>query len=181
MNPVITSEFERAVPRIERHGRVAFRGLRCQHEKEECLAEMVALCFLWWGRLLKQGKDPSQFISALATFAARQVRDGRRLCGQRSKDVMSPRAQVRHQLSVSTLDEALTDNMQTPVPEQVIFRLDFPQWLGRLSERNRELALAMALGHHTEDLAENFRITPGRVSQLRAWLHDHWQLFQATG
>src|SRR5262249_19344197 len=154
MNQHLTRDFELAVPRIELHGRVVFRGLKCCETREDCIAEMVALCWKWWLRLYRDGKDPTQFVSALSTYSARQGRDGKKMCGQRSKDVMSERAQQCHRFSVGTLEEALTDNIQTPVPEQVWFRLDFPQWLGTLSERNREPALEMALGHHTEALAE---------------------------
>ena len=32
-------------------------------------------------RLVKKGKDPTTFASAIATFAARAVNSGRRLCG----------------------------------------------------------------------------------------------------
>jgi hypothetical protein len=69
-------------PRIVLHGEVVFRRVRCPHRKKDCLAEMIALCWRWFLRLTAQGKNPLQFVSALATFAARQVRAGRGLCGQ---------------------------------------------------------------------------------------------------
>src|SRR6266566_9097163 len=77
------------LPRILLHGEVVFRGVKCPNQKEEALAELTALCWLWFIRLVAQGKDATQFASALATFAARAVRAGRRLCGQeKSKDVL---------------------------------------------------------------------------------------------
>src|SRR5262245_756763 len=79
------------LPRIEAHGRVVFRNVRCPHRREEFISEMVALVWLWCVRLHRKGKDPLQFPSALATFAARQVRSGRRLTGiEKPKDVLSP-------------------------------------------------------------------------------------------
>ena len=33
------------LPRIELHGHVYFRGLKCQHLKEEFIADMVALAW----------------------------------------------------------------------------------------------------------------------------------------
>jgi hypothetical protein len=176
-------------PRIVLHGEVVFRRVRCPHRKEEYLAEMTALCWRWLVRLARQGKDATQFVSALATFAARQVWSGRRLCGQeKSKDAMSGRAQRRHRFSVSDLpqqstlngnplEEALRDTTQSTPDELAAFRVDFPQWLDRLGERNRSLALDMALGNRTDELAESYQISRGRVSQLRRELHDNWERF----
>src|SRR5262249_1498262 len=78
----------------------------------------------------------------------------------------------------SVLQEALTDNTQTPVPEQVCFRCDFPAWLLSLTHRHRQLVEEMARGHRTLDLANKFGITPGRVSQFRLRFHADWLRFQ---
>src|SRR5262249_6708246 len=43
------------LPRIETHAEVSFRGLRCHHQKEEFLAEMVALAWRWFLRLIEKG------------------------------------------------------------------------------------------------------------------------------
>src|SRR4051812_10304292 len=85
------------LPRIELHGSISFRYVRCQDRRQNLIAEMVALAWAWFVRLAEKGKDGTQFPTALATFAARAVRSGRRLCGQeRAKDVLSPFAQQRH-------------------------------------------------------------------------------------
>src|SRR5262245_20686194 len=150
-----------AVPRIEAHGRVYFRYVKCWHKREEYLAEMVGIGWKWWVRLHHKGKDPSQFESAIATFAAKAVNSGRRLCGlEKAKDAMSPRAQRRHSfavgklpdfstLSTNPLAEALTDNTRSPVDEQVCFRLDFPRWLASLGDRKRRIAEDLMLGERT--------------------------------
>ena len=49
-----------------------------------------------------------------------------------------------------------------------------------LAERrglHRRIAEALALGHTTADVAKRFRVTPGRVSQLRRELQNSWQTF----
>jgi hypothetical protein len=177
------------LPRIVLHGEVVFRHVRCPHRREEYLAEMTALCWRWLVRLARQGKDATQFVSALATYSARQVRSGRRLCGQENrKDALSRSAQQRHRFSVSglpqqstlngnPLDEALRDTTQSTPDELAAFRIDFPQWLGTLGARNRALALDMALGHRTDELAQGYQISPARVSQLRREFHACWQRF----
>ena len=77
----------------------------------------------------------------------------------------------------SPLEEALRDNTRSPVDEQACFRLDFPAWLRSLPRRDRRLVKGMALGHRTLDLARRFRLSAGRVSQLRREFHREWQRF----
>src|SRR5437763_394952 len=77
------------LPRVSRHAQVYFRHLRCRHRLADAVAEVVAVCWRWFVRLIEQGKDLSGFVSTLAVYAARHVRAGRKLCGQeRSKDVL---------------------------------------------------------------------------------------------
>jgi hypothetical protein len=177
------------LPRIELHGRVYFRHVRCPHRRADCVAEMVALCWKWFLRLVERGKDPALFPATLATYAARHVRSGRRVCGmERGKDALSPLAQTRHDFvveklpDVSTLSanpfaEALRDNTRTPPPEQAAFRIDFPAWLQTLTARERRLVRAMAHNERTLDLSKEFELSPARVSQLRREFHDDWRRF----
>src|SRR5262249_28372622 len=135
LNPVTSADqahFLAAVwPVVERHARIYFRHLRCPHAREEAVAEAVALAWAWHLRLARRGRDAALFPSALATFAARAVANGRRLCGQeRANDVLSPRSQRRRGFLVSTVpavaaqsvnpvSEALPDNTPRPGPRQL--------------------------------------------------------------
>jgi hypothetical protein len=182
------STFLQILPRIELHGRVYFRH-KDADAREELTAEMIGLCWKWFVRLIERGKDPTAFVSALATFAARAVNSGRRVCGQeRSKDVLSPAAQRRHgfvverlpdysTLAGTSLEEALVENTATPVPEQVSFRLDFPQWRLTRCYRDRVMIDRMLLGERTLDLSRQFGVSPARVSQLRREFHTDWRQF----
>ncbi len=78
------------LPRVEAHGRVYFRHVRCYHRKKELLAEMAALSWRWYVRLVRRGKDALKFVSKLAVYAARAISSGRRVCGrERARDAMS--------------------------------------------------------------------------------------------
>jgi hypothetical protein len=177
------------LPRLTSHAAVCLGGVRCPHERAELQAELFALGWAWFLRTRQHGKHPEQFPTAIATFAGRAVRSGRRLCGQqKAKDVLSPVAQRRHGFSVGplpefdscngdVLEEALHDNTQTPPDEQAAFRLDFPAWVGRRSDRDRRLIGEMLVGERTRDLATRFGLTPGRVSQLRREFFADWSAF----
>jgi hypothetical protein len=177
------------VPRIERHGEIYFRHVRCPHRRADFIAEMVAVSWRWFVRATQKGKDVNQFVTALATYAARHVRSGRRLCGQeKGKDALSPLAQTRHNfvveklpdfstLSSNPVAEALQNNTKTPPPEQAAFRLDFPAWLSTLGARKRSIAEDLMVGERTLDVADRYGLCPARVSQLRAEFRRDWRRF----
>jgi len=79
----------------------------------------------------------------------------------------------------ATLD-ALRENTRTSPDEQAAFRHDFSSWLSRYSPRYQRIALDMALGHRTSDLAHFHRCSPARISQLRREFHADWQQFRAS-
>jgi hypothetical protein len=185
----LQARFLAILPRIELHGRIYFRHVRCHHHKEEALQEMRALAWRWFVRLARRGKDAAYFPSALASFAARAVHHGRRLCGnEKPRDVLSRQAQRRHGFTVdklpdnSTLStnhyaEALRDNTHTPPPEQVAFRCDFPAWCETLGERDREILDDLMLGCRTLDVARKYGLSPARISQMRREFQADWLEF----
>jgi hypothetical protein len=185
----IQAMFLDMVPRIELHGNIYFRYVRCQSTKEDAIAEMIGLSWKWFLRLVQRGKDPANFVSTIATYAAKAVRSGRRVTGQeKAKDVMSPRAQQIHAFAVGKLPElstlssnpltdALVDNTQTPPDEQAAFRLDFAVWLAELGAHRRQVAEELMMGERTRDVAAKRGVSPSRISQLRREFEDHWEQF----
>jgi hypothetical protein len=179
------------LPRIVVHARICFRHVKCPHQKEDAIAEAIALAWRWYLRLAERGKDAAGFPSTLAVFAVRRVRGGRRLCSkEKSKDVLTRSAQVRNAFTVAPLptasrlgdnvfDEALKDNMQTPVPDQVSFRCDFPSWQGTRSDRDRRLINDLMIGGRTGEVARKHGLSAARVAQLRREFHADWEQFCA--
>jgi hypothetical protein len=177
------------LPRIEQHAQIHFRHVRCPQQKDEVIAEAVALSWKWVVRLTQRGKEVQSFVSVIASFAVKAVKSGRRLCGQeKAKDVLSPLAQQRRgftvgklpdfsSLSSNPLMEALADNTRTPPDEQAVFRIDFPVWLATFSERQRRIIEDLMEGERTLDVSQKYGISAGRISQLRRQFHQDWQIF----
>ena len=189
------------LPKIQTHARIQFREIRCREMRADRVAEVIALAWKWLCRLAQQGKDATTFPMVLADFAVRHVRAGRRLCGQLPpKDVMSERAQQMHSFKVESLplstrsshqslstpcgqrlqdtyEERLRENTHTPVPDQVSFRMDFPDWLSTRTYRDCRIIEDMARNERTLDLSKKFGISPGRISQLRREYQDDWNRF----
>jgi hypothetical protein len=179
------------LPRIELHGQIYFRDLKCRFKQEDLIAELVALCWAWYLRLARRGKDVSEFFVTFCRLAGRAVRSGRRVAGQEwTKEVLSARAQQRggftveklldfSTLSGNPLTEALIDNTQTPPDEAAAFRIDFPTWLTSRSERDRRIIEDLAMGERTLDVSNKYGLSPGRVSQKRREFHQDWDRFTA--
>jgi hypothetical protein len=198
----LQAAFLAILPRIQAHGEVVFRWMKCSQSKEDAVAEMTALCWKWYLNALEDGKDLTEVASGMATLAARAVRCGRRLAGsERAREVMSPVAQRRHGFEVErlaeairrprehvhgaphgqdhlgSLEECLRDNSVTPPPDQAAFRIDFPRWLSELGERKRVVAEDLMAGDGTGEVAGKRGVSPGRVSQLRREMLSDWLRF----
>ena len=112
---------------------------------------MIGLAWTWHLRPAEKGKDATHFPTALASYAARAVRSGKRVAGQeRANDDLSTVAQQWHHFFVRKLPdfetlsghpvcEALLDTTKSPPNETVCFKLDFMAWLASLTERDRSI------------------------------------------
>jgi hypothetical protein len=190
------------LPQIERHARIYFHDVRCAGKKEDLIAETIALSWSWYRRLMRKGKDVARFVGTLARYAARAVRCGRKITGQeKARDVLSSVAQKRHGFKVASLpvstrrsfekvyssvrgqedldgwEERLHDNTLTPVPDQASFRLAYPQFVRSLGRRDRQMAHFLSLGNSAKQAARRFKVSPGRITQLRQrWCRDWYAL-----
>jgi hypothetical protein len=60
----------------------------------------------------------------------------------------------------------------------VAARLDFSDWFATLSRRMKEIAGDLARGFTTSEAARKYRVTAGRISQIRRELETSWNNFQ---
>jgi hypothetical protein len=177
------------LPRLRRHAELTFGFLHCPAERADCVQDAVALAWAWYRCLAQRGRDAADFAAALASFAVRAVRSGRRVTGSEpSQDVLSVTAKLRHgvrvfhlsekgPLAISSWHEAVTDNARTPPDEQAAFRIDFPAWLATRTDRDRRLIADLAVGERTGDVARKYGLSAGRISQLRRAFCEDWARF----
>ena len=187
-SPAWHGRFLAMLPSIRGYARHKFRSIP-QDAREELTQEVIANCFRTCRRLVELGKEDLAFPTALAQFAAKQVRAGRRVAGKCSpRDVMSEHAQRRKGFVVGRLDgfdrvenqwrEMLVEDKRATPAEVAAGRIDFADWLKMLSKRERRIALTLASGERTSVVAEKFGLTAARISQLRLWLKQSWERFQ---
>jgi len=175
------------LPGIVAHARNSFRRLPPEARDEAVQAVVCNACAAT-ARLAELGKLDLAHAGPLARFGVAQVNDGRMTGGHLNcKDIASRYCQRKKNLRVERLDhydaegecwlEAVVEDPHTPVFDQVQFRCDFPAWLKSLTRRSRRIAEALSLGHCTGVVAKRFRVSAGRVSQIRRELHESWAQF----
>ena len=174
-------DFLGILPVVTKYACLLFRNWP-PSDREDALAETVARAFVTFINLKHQGRNPFEFPSKIAVRSVQRVRDGRHV-GQpcNSRDLLSRKSQFCREIDVQRvgeLQDALVDNTRTPVPDQVCFRCDFPAWLRTLSRRDCRIALRLARGNSTSEVAKRFGVSRGRISQLRRELCNSWRVYQ---
>src|SRR4051794_31734656 len=190
-------QFEAALPAILATASYAFRR-RSPQDRAEAIAEALAAAWSAWHGLVRRGLDPLAVgVTGIAHNAVRNVLQGRRVgnahCGRGRMDIHHPRARKHSGLTIISLDRhagpenerepdawrdwLACDNRVSPADE-ACFRLDFQAWLDGLPARKRTMAELLVEGHETGAVASLLGVTPGAVSQTRAWLAGSWRAFQ---
>ncbi len=176
------------LPAIRRSAQVAFRKLPPEL-RHDLIEEVVANSYVAFARLVERGQADRALATPLARYAIAQIRVGRRVGSRlRIGDAMSNYAQFRKQFAVERLDhfsdedgcwkEVLVEDRRATPANVAATRIDFTEWLRRLTARLRKIALALAAGETTSAAAKMFGVTPARISQIRDLLKRSWEAFQ---
>ena len=184
-------KFEEFLPRIRRYAQMAFRDEPAER-KEELVAEVVANAFIAFDRLVKRGITNVAYATPLGLYAIKQVRMGRRV-GSRlnANDLLSPYAQHRKCFVVERLVESddennlswreiLVEDRKAGPAEIAANRIDFDTWLHTLPKRRRQIAETLATGEKTNHVAKQFKVSAGRISQVRQELLGSWNEFHGA-
>ncbi|MGO9112098.1 MAG: hypothetical protein ACLP9L_22970 [Thermoguttaceae bacterium] len=178
----------RFLPATVARAKYAFRHLRGQ-DYQDAIQETIANALVAFVALVRRGKMSIAYPSVLARYATAQIKDGRRVGSSLNvHDVLSGYAQRLKNFKVESLDRydedenqwqeaVVQDTRSAPVFDTVAFRCDFADWLKSLRRRDRRIAESLSLGNSTSDVAKRFKVSAGRVSQLRRELADSWKKF----
>jgi hypothetical protein len=186
--PAWHARFEAMLPVIETHAKFAFRHLMPE-ARAEAVQEAVCNACQAYARLVELGKTNVAYPTALAMFAVRQTKGGRKVGGKlKNRDVLSEYCQRRKNLLIERLDkfdneedawqEILVEDRHVGPAAVAATRIDFTEWLRCLPRRLRKLASFLAGGETTTAAAERFHLSQGRVSQIRRELLQAWLRYQ---
>jgi hypothetical protein len=189
-SPRWQTNFLAVLPAVQTHASIQFGRLRPE-AREEATAATVARAFVDYGHLAKRHRLAHAYAGTLASYAVRRVRAHRSVGGhQTAKDVLSPIAQKRHGFTLASLSpwdaaedtwrEVVVESRRVSPADRAAFDLDFAQWLSRWPARHRRLINGLAASERVTDLAKRFRVSLGRISQLRRRYAASWQKFQGV-
>lgn len=176
------------LPAITTHAKIAFRHLNPE-AKAEAVQEVVCNALQAFVRLVQLKKTDIAYPTALAKYGVRQVKDHRKVGGHLNvRDVLSPYCQSKKGVVVERLDhrdeedkqawaEAIVEDRTAGPAEIARVRIDMHDWLASLKRRDRRVAEFLAKGETTKAAAAKFKVSEGRVSQLRRELAESWRRF----
>jgi hypothetical protein len=72
----------------------------------------------------------------------------------------------------------LIDGGRMSVADQVAVRLDIGAWFATLCRRTSRIAADLARGFTTSEVARKYRVSAGRIAQIRKELKTSWLEFQ---
>ena len=176
------------LPAIRRSAQISFRKVRPEL-RGELIEEVVANCYVAYARLIERGQADRVCHPPWPALRLPRSAPGAVLgtaCGSATR--YHPTPSTSKQFFVEPLDQfdeeedcwqqiLIEDKRATPA-EVAACRIDFAEWLRRLTARLRKIALALASGETTKGAAEKFGLSPARISQLREWLKKSWEAFQ---
>jgi len=187
--------FLQILPAVQTHAQIRFRQLRAER-REEAIQETIAAACVNYQLAAVQGKLDVVSPGPLADFAVRHVKTGRHVGGSQdgARDVLSRVCQARHGVEVVSSDRhrvpgslhdgsdgwkmiAIADR-RASIPDVAALRIDFADWLKTLTRRDRRIVNVLAQGQRTMEVAQKFKVTPGRISQLRCRFERSWKSFQ---
>ena len=180
-------KFEAMVPAIVKYARFAFRHVRGQ-DRQDLIQETIANAMVAFRRLVRRGRESVAHASVLAKYAIRQIKDGRRVGSKLNvREMLSKYAQKRKGFHVERIDhyepqeqewtQTVIEDRTAGPAEIARTRIDFSDWLDSLKRRDRKVAEFLAKGETTKTAAKRFRVSAGRVSQLRRELAQSWRAF----
>jgi hypothetical protein len=149
-------------------------------ESAERIAEGLALCWQSWLRQCERNRSPWRYPTAVATYAGRRVRAGRRLTGRhRAAEPWNGRYGAGEGRFARVALESVDESMLLAPPgadpaELVRSRLDYRHWLRTLTSAQKRAALILATGESTHATAKRLGVTEGAVSQMRRTLMATW-------
>ena len=182
------AKFLEMMPAIQRQASIAFRGLP-EETREDLIEDVIVDALVAVKELHDKGKLDVAYPTTLAMYAIRHVRIGRKVGTKLNvRDVSSEYCQRSKGILLQRLDrfdresgewiEVLVEDRRAGPAETAAARIDVSDWFQQLAPRDRRIAGALATGSTTEEVAQEFQLSPGRISQKRREYLESWQDFQ---
>ncbi len=170
--------FETRLPEIARLAGIHFRRLD-PDAREEAVQNTVVLAYRYWTRLVERDKTSEGVFSSMLWWACTHTKQGRHGGGSgRAKCVLDYARRRKNDVAIHDgfdLDSYV--GRQATIPETVAFRLDVSAFLTTLPERDQGIARDLAHGKGTTEVARDYGVSPGAISQFRTRFRKKYDEF----
>ena len=180
----IQNEFAAFLPELS--GRLSSRFRRGNPEaKEDAIAEGLGTAWLMF--LSARMRSKTVTVGNLAFFAGRLVDSGRKVAGSSGTDALAEGALARRRmpehLSLDALGEACfafcivfgDRRWRWPILDYVAPSLDWQEFEGRCSYRDRQIIRMRRAGWRQTEIASKLGISPPAVNQRLRSIRRRWQ------
>jgi hypothetical protein len=167
---MLRDEFARQLPVLEALTEPHFRRLGPEARGE---AVQNTICLTWKGyqALCEKGRgEEEDIIRKVLWWAVKQTKVGRSITGsgRPGRGTMDAYAAARKGgAAFEHTDFNMLIGDDTPIPDAVAFGIDHPAFMATLTERQQSMALDLAAGMGTTEVARKYGVSPGAVSQFR--------------
>jgi hypothetical protein len=142
---------------------------RFSGDRQDRICDAVSLAWEWFQR------QPHAPPKSLAYYAVKHVRLGHQFGrSARSFDGPNPRGKEKAERGDFPLD-LIGEDYDNPA-DLAALRIDFEDWQVTLEPRLRAILHGLLMGETTSELARQFGLSWGRISQIRRILLDSWQV-----
>ena len=184
------AKFLELMPAITTMAKAAFKN--CNSDKQDDALQSVLVASYWSVRqLAKNGRLNEAFSTPIGWFAIKAYRSGR-VGGvpMNSTDALAESTRARKRVHIESYNnhgrikkgwgEIFMTDGRVNVAKEVCFKIDYEGWIDTLQDRQRQMLEGMIAGDTTSELAEKFRVSPGRISQIRRELVESWKNYHDT-
>lgn len=164
----VQQHFSDQYPRMARQVEGHFRHLD-PDKREEAVTNTLGLAWKFFYLLFEEDRATKRMLYTVVAYSIKQTKTGRKVQGNDgriAKCAIDYRGRGRLTFEWTDLNGLISDN--TPIMDQVSFRLDVPRFLATLKPRQQALAYDLAVGNTTSEVARKHGVTPAAVSQFRS-------------
>jgi hypothetical protein len=179
----LRARFESRLPEIRRVAERHFHFLNAE-ALEQAVQNVTVLAWQYLLNAERAGKGGREDVfHNIVKWACRHTRQGRQAggCGTKAGCVLDHARRGSHNVVVDrSVDLNHFVGRSASVPDAVAFRLDVPAFLATLPDRDRQIALSLARGQGTGEVARAFGVTPGAISQFRSRFKRRYDEYHAA-
>jgi hypothetical protein len=145
---------------------------------DDVLQELTAVAYELYLSLVRRGKEV--FYTPIMKYAIGRYREGRRFVGFNSVDAMSEGTKIKGRSKINKEDTLfLIADRKTNVAESVGFKIDFDNWVGKQSAKDRDIIKDLVLGVIPSDIARKHGQSPASITYRRQYYGKNWDNYIA--